>query len=80
MPRLTGREATKKIREFESTVGSSGGGRRVPIIGLSGNARRQQIDDAKEVCGRIFWIGIGMRSPELTSKSRVAWMITCRNL
>jgi CheY-like chemotaxis protein len=50
MPRLDGRKATRKIREIEEERMAEGGpSLRVPIIGLSGNARPEQIAQAKEV-------------------------------
>jgi CheY-like chemotaxis protein len=50
MPRLDGRKATRKIREIEEGRMAEGGpSLRVPIIGLSGNARPEQIAQAKEV-------------------------------
>lgn len=59
MPQMDGKQATKRIREYEKHEAMVHGhdddgvprGRRrrhVPIIGLSGNARDEQMSDAKE--------------------------------
>lgn len=42
MPRMDGREAAKAIRAFERVEGSLA----VPIVALSGNARKEQVNDA----------------------------------
>jgi two-component system, sensor histidine kinase len=50
MPRLDGRKATQKIRALEAERRAKGEHvERVPIIGLSGNARPEQIAEAKDV-------------------------------
>ncbi len=50
MPRLDGRKATRKIRELEAERMARGERvERVPIIGLSGNARPEQIVEARDV-------------------------------
>jgi len=45
MPGMDGFEATAKIREFEKTTGGSGGGKHVPIIAMTANVFKEDIDN-----------------------------------
>ncbi len=49
MPRLDGRQATRAIRALEAQWAAAGRPhQRIPIVGLSGNARPEQVAEAKE--------------------------------